>query len=275
MRSFLEEIEKLPEELQGPLLKAFVLFREEVANLVTREDFLQLQKETREFREETEKNIKEVWASIKELAKAQKRTEARVEELAEAQKRTEARVEELAVAQKETQKEVSRLDRALNELAEAQKRTEKEIEKLTKGLSETRRMVGGLSDTVGYALEDRAIVYLPGVLKKRFGITVTKPLVRKYVQYNGTEDELNIFGKGKKGKKEVYIIGEAKARLAKKHIDSFLKLVERLKKHGIVSENLFLLMASHTIRPEVEEYAKNKGIVPFWSYEFGGPQEVI
>ena len=183
---------------------------------------------------------------VKELAEAQKRTEQRVEELVEAQKRTEQKVEELV---------------------EAQKRTEQEVRKLTISLKDTRTMVGGLSDTVGYGLEDRAMKSLPTVLKCKYGINVLSPLVRKYVSCNGTQDEINIYGTGKKDEIEICILGEAKARLSKKHVDSFLKLVQRLKNSKVIIENNFLLMVSYTVTPEVEEYAKIKNIVIIWSYE--------
>ena len=169
-----------------------------------------------------------------------------VKELAEAQKRTEQKVEELV---------------------EAQKRTEQEVRKLTISLKDTRTMVGGLSDTVGYGLEDRAMKSLPTVLKSKYGINVLSPLVRKYVSCNGTQDEINIYGTGKKDEIEICILGEAKARLSKKHVDSFLKLVQRLKNSKVIIENNFLLMVSYTVTPEVEEYAKIKNIVIIWSYE--------
>ena len=117
-----------------------------------------------------------------------------VKELAEAQKRTELRVEELAEEQRS--------------LAEAQKRTEVEVRELAKALKDTRVMVGGLSDTVGYGLEDRAIRSLPALLKDKYRISVSAPLVRKFVRYNGRQDELNIFGKGRKGRKQLYLVGE-------------------------------------------------------------------
>jgi len=56
-----------------------------------------------------------------------------------------------------TKEELAGLKAIVAELAEAQKRTEEEVRQLAKGLRETRQMVGGLSDTVGCVLEDRAI----------------------------------------------------------------------------------------------------------------------
>lgn len=261
---------------------------EELRNTVTKEDF---------------KELKDI---VSELTQAQKNSEARltkleevVKELAEAQKRTEQRMDELAEAQRETQKEVSRLDKALselaeaqkrteerlesfekttqenfkkvwasiNELAEAQKRTEKEVKELAEALKDTKKMVGGLSDAVGYGLEDRAIKNLPELLKKQYNITITEGLVRRFLKYNGRQDEVNIFGTGKKANKPITILGEAKARLSKKHIDKFLELIERLKKAGIIHKEVFPLIVTYSAEPEVEDFARENGINVIWSFQ--------
>ncbi|MCL5674409.1 MAG: chordopoxvirus fusion protein [Candidatus Omnitrophica bacterium] len=201
---------------------------EEVVNTVTKEEF------------------KELKYIVAELAEAQKRTEQRVEELAEAQKRTEQRVEELA---------------------EAQKRTEQEVRKLAESLEDTRKMVGGLSDTVGYGLEDKAIKYLPELLKDKYQIIIENSLVRKFVKYNGIKDEINIYGTGKKNGEEISIIGEAKSQLSRKDIDKFIKLINRLEINNIISKNKFLLVVTYSAEPEIEEYAKTKNIKVIWSYQ--------
>lgn len=185
-----------------------------------------------EFARKTEENFDRVWKAIGELAEAQKRTEQRVEELAEAQRRTEEELKQLAGEHRKT-----------------------------------REMLGGLSDTVGYGLEDRAIKTLPTLLKQRYGIQTVTPLVRKFVRYNGRKDELNIFGTGKMDDTEVFIVGEAKARPSKKHIERFLKLIGRLDDAGIISKKRFLFVIGYSIEPEVEEYARERGVEVLWSYE--------
>jgi predicted CopG family antitoxin len=128
-------------------------------------------------------------------------------------------------------------------------------------------MVAGLSDTVGYGLEDRAMKYLPELLKNRFNINLKTPLIRKYVTYNGEEEELNIYGKGEKDGKEIDIIGEAKSRPSKKDVEKFLKKINRLEKMKIISDSKFLLIVGYTIKPEVELYARKNNIEIIWSYE--------
>ena len=210
----------------------------------------------------TKVEFKELTDAVKELAEAQKRTEERVDRL-------ENTVKELIEAQKETEHRVK-------ELAEAQKRTEEEIKKLTKGLRETRQMVGNLTDTVGYTLEDRAINLLPDLLKREYKIEIMDGLMRKYVRYPDEKgDELNIFGVGKKDGKKLFIIEESKSRLSKKHIDRFLKLISRLEKYKIIEGEKFLLVVTYTTTPEVEEYAKSKDVNVIWSYKIWPQGSVI
>ncbi|MCS7180899.1 MAG: hypothetical protein NZ891_06065 [bacterium] len=188
-------------------------------------------------------------------------------ELIQAQKKTEERIEELAQAQKNSEGRITTLEGVVKELAEAQKKTEEEIRKLTISLKETRKMVGTLSDTVGYGLEDRAIKALPEILKNIYNIEISKPLVRKILKKNGIKFELNIFGTGKKNGEEIFIIGEAKSKLSKGHIDRFIKKVSFMEERHIISKNKFLLMISYMIEPEIEEYAKSRGIEIIWSYQ--------
>lgn len=89
----------------------------------------------------------------------------------------------------------------------------------------------------------------------------------KFVKYNGRHDEINIYGTGKKDQKMLYIIGEAKARLSKRYIDDFLKLIDRLENNRIITRDRFLLVVTYSVEPEVEEYARDKGLEVIWSFE--------
>ena len=168
---------------------------------------------------------------------------------------------------KTTEENFQRVWKAIEKLAEAQKKTEEEVRKLAKGLRETRQMVGGLSDTVGYSLEDRAMKSLPQLLREQYQIEVKGRLVRKFIKYNGLKDEVNIFGEAERDGRSLYILGEAKARLSKKHIDKFLKRIQRLKFYKVITEDNFMFFVTYSAEPEIEEYAKDKGIEIIWSYE--------
>lgn len=120
---------------------------------------------------------------------------------------------------------------------------------------------------IDYELEDLAIKKMPEILKKNYNIEIKEPLLRKILKKDGIKIELNIFGKGKRNGEEIYIIGEGKSKLSKTHIDKFIKKVEFLEEKGIISKNRIIFMVSYMIEPEVEEYAKSKGVEIFWSYQ--------
>lgn len=244
-------------------------------------------------------DFNELKAIVKELAEAQKRTELKVEELAEAQKRTELKMGELAEAQKESQKEISRLDKTMQELAEAQKRTElkveelaeaqketeKEIQRLVKGLNETREEVqllvrglnetrgelGGLSRSVGYALENEAYRLLPKLLKKSYGIELEEKLIR--AEIGGKE--INIFGKAKRDGGDVLIVGETKLRLddrrkTKDERDVFEELEEKVMavREEYEGEEIVRVLITHYATKGFMMKSKEKGVIVVQSFEW-------
>ncbi|MCP5104216.1 MAG: chordopoxvirus fusion protein [bacterium] len=227
-----------------------------------------------EFGEEIEKNreesigrsdFSELKDIVKELAEAQNRTGERVEGLSEAQKRTEKIVEELAEAQKRTEKEVRELTGALKRLTE-------EVGKEAKLHKKTREQLGGLSMSFGYTLENEAYKKLPELLKKDFGIAAKERLIRRYVQdIKGNDIEVNIFGHGERDVagevKKVTIIGESKAQLSKNDVDNFLR--KKIKRVEGLYPNVFMVLITHmTTSRDVEEYAKQKQITLYYSYDF-------
>ncbi len=210
----------------------------------------------------TKTEFNELKEIVRDLSEAQKRTEIKVEELAEAQKRTEIKVEELVEAQKRTEE-------TMKELAEAQKKSEAAIQFLTKSVKTIQKEVGGLSNTVGFHLEDLAYKALPALLLRDLNIEVKDRLKRKFYTFlDGREEELNIYGKGIRNtdRKEVYIIGEGKAHLGKKDIDVFLKRLKRLEQE--LKSEIVPLMISYSIRPEVEKLLHAHNMTYYFSYDF-------
>jgi len=268
------------EDIHSKLLTAFPPEQAEVLAQVIHEAYTDLVK-TSDFNElkeivrdlslkmgELAEAQKRTEQRLEELAEAQKRTEQRVEELAEAQKKTEQRVEELAEAQRETQKDVGRLDRALQELAEAQRRTEEALQTLASEHAETRRQLGGLTATVGYRLEDEAFKALPLLLERDYGLVVKDRLKRKFVRDNhGIDIEVNIIGEAERNGEILTIIGESKSQLSKRDIDNFIR--KKLKRLEGVFTNIFPVLVTYMVtEPDVEDYAKEKGIALYYSYDF-------
>jgi hypothetical protein len=205
---------------------------EELQNTVTKVEFNEL---------------KEI---VKDLAEAQKRTETRVEELVEAQKRTETRVEELA---------------------EAQKRTEIAVKALAVTVKNIQRELGGISNTIGYELEDRFYPVFPQVLKEDFGVDISGEIKRRFIVYpSGKDDEINIYGEGMLEGQEVYIIGESKAQLGKNDVKDFNKLLKRVKDH--LGKKIIPLLLCYSLHPVVEKFIKEEypEIKVYRSYELSG-----
>ena len=226
----LEAVEPQLREVLLALLEEVEKSREES---VTRKEFL-------EFAKRTEENFERVWQVIGELAQAQKRTEERL----------------------------TRLEAVVEELAQAQKRTEERLEELIGEHKKTRDQLGGLSHTVGYRLEDEAFKALPALLKRDYGLVVKDRLKRRYMKDNkGRMIEVNIVGEAAMNGKKVTVLGEGKSQLSKKDIDNFVK--RKLRRFYGVFEEVFPVLVTYMIsEPDVEEYAKAKGIALYYSYDF-------
>ena len=125
-----------------------------------------------------------------------------------------------------------------------------------------------MSHTVGYILENEAYKFLPGLLRRDFGIETEERLVRRYVRDSrGADIEVNIIGKARREDREVLIVGESKSQLSKNDIDRFVrKKLGRLEDTG---SEMFPVLVTHMIaQPDAEEYAKEKGIAVYFSYDF-------
>ncbi|MBW1675398.1 MAG: hypothetical protein JRF30_11745 [Deltaproteobacteria bacterium] len=77
---------------------------------------------------------------------------------------------------------VSHLALAQKELAEAQKKTEEALRTVIKEQKKIRKDFGGLSDSIGYTLEDRAIRCLPNILQKDFGLKIVERYAKKKIE---------------------------------------------------------------------------------------------
>ena len=260
------------------LLRAFSELHEELSDQVTKAEFRELKAVVHELAE-AQRGLAQAQERtaqrLEELVQAQQRTEQRVEllarrmdELAQAQQRTEQSVEELAQAQQRTEQRVEQLAGAQQQLTEAQRRTEEEVRRLAKALNETRTMVGGLSDAVGYTLEDRAIRSLPELLPELAGISPDGPFARRWVtDRRGELVELNIVGYGRRATGDtVTVVGEAKARARVKDVDNVRRLLERLSGTAVVRGELVGVLVSYQVRPEVEERAQSAGVLVVPSY---------
>ncbi len=142
----------------------------------------------------------------------------------------------------------------LGELADAQKRTEKELHALVVDHKETRRQLGGIANTVGYGLEDKAIPFMPDFVKKRYGMEAARVERKNIVYPNGRFDELNIYVEGTKDGKDAFAVGECKSQPGKKDIDKFHEMIKRVR--TVLKGEISLFMVGYSFDPEVESYIR-------------------
>ena len=285
----LEEVERQREETVTR--KDFLEFAQR-----TEENFQKVWQaigELSESHKKAESRLSRLEEAVEKLVEAQKRTEERLNELAEAQAKMEHRlsrlediveklveaqaqaeerlsrleetVKKLVEAQAQAEERLSRLEETVEKLAEAQKRTEEELRKLIGEHKKTREALGGLTHTVGYILEDRAFVSLPELLRRDMGVEVDE-LKRDFVEVSPARyEEINILGRGRRNGNDVWIIGECKTQLTKKHVDHFLNMLSRLE-HIFPGEKIYVVVTYQT-SPQVREYLKAKGLKLYFSYQ--------
>jgi DNA repair exonuclease SbcCD ATPase subunit len=247
--------EQRVEELAQFQQKAYAEFQE--YRKQTDERFRELREAQQQMYAEFQEYRKQTDERFRELREAQQQMYA---EFQEYRKQTDERFRELAEAQKRTDQQIARLEEQVSRLVEAQLRTQEEIRDI-------RRQLGGLSQTVGYTLENEAMKRLPDLLRER-GIRVEGRLTRRYVRDSqGNYIEVNIFGTGYRDGERVTLVGESKSQLSKNDIDRFLRrTVSALQ---AVYPNIVPLLVTHfTSEPDAEEYARAQGVLVYYSYEF-------
>ncbi|RJP19303.1 MAG: hypothetical protein C4527_27380 [Candidatus Omnitrophota bacterium] len=201
-------------------------------------------------------DFNELKAIVKDLAEAQKRTETKVEELVELQKQTEITVKELVEAHKETQREIKKLTEEVRELAISQNSTQIEL--------------GGLSRSMGYALENEAYRMIPHYLNEKFGIVVEEKLIRTEIGHK----EINLFGRARKDGKELFIIGEAKLRLDERRHKFRESIFDELeeKVNAVQAEygkkECIRILITHFARKSVLDEAREKGVIIIQSFDW-------
>ncbi|MDI6752462.1 MAG: hypothetical protein QME07_06415 [bacterium] len=188
-----------------------------------------------------------ITSSYNELVKTSDFSELKeiVKELAEAQKRTEIEVQKTQIAVQ---------------------KTEIEIQKLTKGLKETNQNFGGLSRSMGYALENEVYRALPTLLKNSYGIELKERLIR--TEIGGKE--INILGRAKRNGSDVLVVGEVKIRLDnKRKKDVFNELEEKVQAVKVkYKEEPIRVLITHYATKGFMDKAKNEGVIVIQSFEW-------
>ena len=127
----------------------------------------------------------------------------------------------------------------------------------------------GLSDTIGYGLEDKVIPYIKEFAKIEYGIEVEVLDRRNIIYPDGRFDEVNIYAEGKRDGERVYLIGECKSRPSKKDIDKLLIKAKRIEDY--LKNKVEVFLVGYHYFPNVEGYLKERAekIRYFKSFDFG------
>ncbi|CUS92366.1 hypothetical protein [Candidatus Kryptobacter tengchongensis] len=257
---------------------------ESINQLTIRVDQLaEAQRKTEErlnaFEKATEENFKKVWESINQLAEAQRRTEERLNAFEKATEENfkrvwesinqlTIRVDQLAEAQRKTEERLNQLTIRVDQLAEAQRKTEERLNQLISEHQRTREILAGISDTVGYGLEDKVMVYMREFARDEYGVEAEIVERRNVVYPDGRYDEVNIYVEGRKDGQKVYLIGECKSRPSKGEIDKLSKKRDRLRNY--FNADVYAFIVAYYFSPEVENYLREEhpDIKMVKSYEF-------
>ncbi|MFH1096132.1 MAG: hypothetical protein V1749_01330 [Candidatus Desantisbacteria bacterium] len=231
-------------------------FRERIEEIkIERKDFDELKGE-----------VTKLTISVNKLAEAQTRTEQKVEELAEAQTRTEQHVErlddsvnKLAQAQTRTEQSVERLDDSVNKLAQAQTEMKQAMKQLAIN-------IGGLSDTIGFGLEDIARIVVPGYLERHEDIYIEE-LQRGFVEIDGVEKEIDLFGECNKDGETILIIGEIKSRIYEGEVKRFVSNVVNPIRKTEQERRIYPLMFGYVIHPSAQRLALTENVHLVASYQ--------
>ncbi len=167
-------------------------------------------------------------------------------------------------AQRRTEEEIRKLTESLRKLEERVDRIETTLDRLVKDHRETRERLEGLSHTVGYRLEDAAFKGLPKILEE-YGIVLEERLVRRYVKLGDKYRQVNIYGHARRDGERILVLGEAKVRPSKKEINRFVRFADSLSRQEGIS--VFKVFVAYDFPPEIEEYLKERNILPVWSYQ--------
>jgi len=217
-------------------------FKERIEEIrVERKDFDELKGE-----------VTKLTISVDRLAEAQAETGQKVGRLEES-------MAKLAEAQAKTEQKVGRLEESVDKLAVAQAKTEQAIKHLSINIS-------GLSDTIGFGLEDIARTVVPGYLERHENIYIEE-LQRGFIEVDGVEREIDLFGECNRDGEAILIIGEVKSRIYEGEVKKFVSNVINPIRKSEKERRIYPLMFGYVIHPSAQRLAKAEGVNLVASYQ--------
>jgi len=149
-------------------------------------------------------------------------------------------------------------------LAEAQARTEGSVQQLSNAVRELAVQVGRLSDTVGFGLEDIARVMVPGWFERHMNIYV-EDLTPTFVNIDGEEVQINLFGIGKRDSEEIVIVGECKSRIYAREVRQFLRILEKVRR-AFPDKDVLGFLFGYLVHPSAQVEAEKHKVKVIATY---------
>ncbi|MEM1958757.1 MAG: hypothetical protein QXE95_05750 [Candidatus Nitrosocaldus sp.] len=216
---------------------------------------LRMLKEDEEFRYAVAGliGLEDIRASVARLQDSVAKLEDSVARLQDSVAKLEDSVARLQDSVAKLEDSVARLQDSVARLIDTQTKTELAILSL-------RKEVGVLANNFGFTLEEIAATKLPRLLMDE-GITIRRSDIRlrHHIRVDSKEREVDVYvkGKGRDGK-DIIIIGEVKGRIDRSDVKRFDEAFK-----GI---DAFKFIFGHTIRPEAEDEATERGIRLYATY---------
>jgi hypothetical protein len=142
---------------------------------------------------------------------------------------------------------------------------DKRFEAMVAAIRDLRVQVAGLSDTIGFGLEDIAKVVLPGYLERHLGVHVDD-LDRRFFETGGKEPlEVDLYGEGKRDGDSVAVVVEVKARIHRDEAARFLRKLKVLK--PLLEHKVVPVLFGYLVHPRAAELAAPRGVALVSSYQ--------
>lgn len=249
---------------------------DEIKNSVTKTEFHELKEVVRDLalaQRSTEDSVQKLSHNVQQMAGQLCQLTERVDALATRMDQLTERVDALATKMDQLTERVDTLAVRMDQLTEKVDQLSSNVQDIvreskiaTEERKEIWRQIGGMSHTIGYFLEDKSYPVLPHLLERDHSIIIQDKLKRGFLEIPKNKFvEINIWGKGTRSGMKVEIIGEAKTQLKKKNVDKLLMTVKAVENY--IRAQIVPVCVTFQTSPHVQKYAKEKGVIVYFSYE--------
>lgn len=195
----------------------------------------------------TRREIEEIWAIVREYAPTIQKLFELYQQMKESHDRMSEEIKELKESQKKTDEQM--------------KQTDEKINKLTETVANTNKMVGGLTNSWGLFVECLAA---PSALKymRQKGYKSLALYQRSIFSRNGHNKEYDILVEDSEEK--VVFILSAKVQVTARDVKELLRDMDKFPyytREKYRGYRVFGGIAGMSIKPEVERYGLEKGVV--------------